>query len=297
MITSATDIYSSQQVYTSKADKMREAVKAGDLQSIREILGEDKEILNKSPELAGELMVIAALHQTLALEIKKEMLDLLCKHGADPSLVVGKPVLTSGEAPLIVLAITSENLEIVRHLLEMNKDPNRKYTGLQGEYYLLSFAIEHLCPQEVVEILLEHGANPNLQPERMIFKAISRQSEATLRLLLQYHVDTNIKNNIGKTPLEMAYDCDINIIALLIDDQMRKKGELRVLDDLMVDTAFLHKLEDRQELRNYLYHAVPKPLNNKLETSNHLEGFLKIISQDAFPLTYALFQSIASKAY
>lgn len=72
-----------------------------------------------------------------------------------------------------------------------------------------------------VEILLKHGANPNIGANTMkipLRTAVSKKSAKVVAILLKYGADPNIEDAIGETPLfEAIYAGDTQIINLLLE--------------------------------------------------------------------------------
>ena len=104
---------------------------------------------------------------------------------------------------LLMFASNAGHLEVVRLLLEYGANPN-----IQNEYQLtpLIDASEkgHL---EIVRLLLENGADPNrrLHNEDTPLIIASRIGHLEIvRLLLEYGANPNLKNKYGNTPLMLA---------------------------------------------------------------------------------------------
>ncbi len=86
-------------------------------------------------------------------------------------------------------------------------------------YTALDLAVIHNSP-EIVEILLENGANPNIKDKNgytPLHRAVIRYSYKIVYLLLKYGADPNIKDKHGYTPLHRAViEQDPKLVELLL---------------------------------------------------------------------------------
>jgi len=158
-----------------------------------------------------------------------EIVEVLLEHGADPNIRD-----KYGETPLHVAAAFG-NSKVVEVLLEHGADPNaRDDYGATPLHYAAAFdypkivkslpkdlsdydatplqgAVEFNYP-EVAKLLLEHGANPNIQENKYgytpLHYAASRCHVDVARVLLDHGADPTIRDNEGRTPLDIGSECE-----------------------------------------------------------------------------------------
>jgi cytohesin len=106
--------------------------------------------------------------------------------------------------------------EIAKLLLEHGADPNIQDNNGRTPLHWAAWK-GHL---EVVELLLEHGADPNVQDYggmTPLHYAATGHLEV-VELLLEHGADPNIKNNNGWTPLHYAAkNCRVGVVRVLLD--------------------------------------------------------------------------------
>lgn len=125
-----------------------------------------------------------------------EIVRLLLEHGAD----------VNGSANALMYACDKGDLEIVRLLLEYGADVNLKdYWGTNA----LKSACRQLNP-EIVRLLLEHGADVNAQDSRgesALMYACNQGNPEIVRLLLDHGADVNLLTRkwYGLNALGKAY--------------------------------------------------------------------------------------------
>ena len=112
--------------------------------------------------------------------------------------------LCSGRNNIYVLhgAIRNNSVIIVRWLLTRGVNIERRL----GDYNALNEAV-HWASKEIVEILLDHGADPNVQDNNSctpLHIAVLNESVEIVRCLLDRNVDLEIRDDIGETPLLTA---------------------------------------------------------------------------------------------
>lgn len=118
----------------------------------------------------------------------------------------------NGETPLSI-AVVNGLTDIVKLLLSKkanckNLDKNRKLISKLGNIKdksgctPLHYAI-YLNDQKMVELLLKHGANPNVFSKKGLYPIhmASRISLNLCRLLVQYGANVNVKDVNGRTPI------------------------------------------------------------------------------------------------
>jgi len=187
----------------------------------------------------------------LAISTKQlSMVQLLLKYKADPndSQTDGRSLLFS----------TLKNTNILEALLDAgaNVDVRDSVTkignpipipSIPANWTPLIVAVENNysadLAENLVEILLKHGANPNAQGFNgytPMHYAASRLSNSNIfQLLLDYNADPNVRSDGGNTPLDilkMAANAGNNssetrILAQRLADFLRLHGALDVLPD------------------------------------------------------------------
>ena len=131
-----------------------------------------------------------------------DIMRWLLDHGADAN--------TRSESRFTPLfeAIDKMYLEAVQILLEHNADVNpQNLLGKTPLYWLLSHDDTKRKSADMVQRLLEHGANPNIctnNHEIPLHEASSQGLLEAARMLLRYGAKLDVKNKEGKTPLQLA---------------------------------------------------------------------------------------------
>jgi ankyrin repeat protein len=99
----------------------------------------------------------------------KEMVQLLVENGADVNTVSGDEGHTA-----LAEAIGGGHYQVVAYLLDLGVNPNQTPSGLS----LLAGAAQ-LGRPDLVELLLQHGADPNSQSHLSIFDETRRAQQET----------------------------------------------------------------------------------------------------------------------
>jgi len=112
----------------------------------------------------------------------------------------------------IITAVKHNKPKIVKLLLENGADPNVEDEGRT----LLSIAALN---NEMLRLLLEKGADPNIKDDNgatpIIYAVYSRKID-NVKLLLDHHADPNVEDEDGETPLIIAkLNNDIKMVELL----------------------------------------------------------------------------------
>jgi hypothetical protein len=145
--------------------------------------------------------------------------DLLHDNGADPD-VRGESMIS----PLHAAAI-SGNFEAVRILIEYDPaDINARDEG--GSTPLLwASGSRYFEDGSVVRLLLEHGADTNVQNQigrTPLHRASMIGALEVVRLLLEHGADVEAKNNVGETALQEAADMEHDEVVELLREHGAK---------------------------------------------------------------------------
>jgi ankyrin repeat protein len=138
-----------------------------------------------------------ALHLASAREKQLDMAALLIRHGARLDAYDGE-----GRTPLIV-AVSSDNIEIVRLLLAVGADPQ----GLDGLYHESPLHWAAMDGKvEMAKLLLSKGANINIKAgphgdTPLHYAAMVGRLEM-VELLVKHGAAVNKRNDKGQTPLQ-----------------------------------------------------------------------------------------------
>lgn len=137
-----------------------------------------------------------------------EVVKLLLENGANPNI----KALNGGTA-LILASAKKENTNIINILLDYGSDINAmieddKMTGITSLFYAI-----HNNFENNVKVLLERGADPNieaiiygqLETSPLIY-AMDLDNIGIAYLLIEHGSDINSKNNKGYTALDYAID-------------------------------------------------------------------------------------------
>lgn len=144
-----------------------------------------------------------------------EIIESLLDNGADPDLTNSQGTTALMEAAKGFSRDTEVDAEIIRLLLERGANPN-----IEGFGTALTDAIRFQQPQ-LASILLANGADPNLAafdgvPLKVAVRAKSAES---VRLLLEAGADPDIQDDKGAPPLMWAVTADyenLEIVRLLL---------------------------------------------------------------------------------
>lgn len=185
-------------------------------------------IRNEQPIIVNLLLKISAyVNEKLNVKVLQcaisennvEIVRLLLEAGADPNERYEK----SDVSPLLS-AISQDKPEIVRLLLEAGADPNERYE--KSDVNALSIAISEDKP-EIVRLLLNAGVNPNEKSKVSFLSiAISENKPEIVRLLLEAGADPN--ENSDEILLSIATSHNPEIVRLLLDSgaTMKQKHTL-----------------------------------------------------------------------
>ncbi len=177
----------------------------GDLENVRMLVESGADVNSTDEHGIGALLTLTP-----------SVTEYLLAQGADPNSQTNE-----NGAPVLVGIAYMNNADCVRLLLEGGADPNtpQKSTGETPLHSCLSKPGGN--HQEVVELLLKHGANPNLRTirgvktlafwrdvrtrgETPLHRAAAYASEETLQLLLSATADRTMRDANGDSPQSWA---------------------------------------------------------------------------------------------
>jgi len=175
-----------------------EAVTAGNLQKVEEMLVKSPSLVNSKNKEGRTALTVAVWKRDL------EMMKLLLEHKADVNV---RDSGTRGFMPLH-WAASGGYLDCVELLLANNADVHaRTYAGWCSLYYALRLDGTSPMNKEMAELLLSHHADVNVKYEGgktlLHFAAMKTRSEA-VKWLLSKGADRTAKTDKGETPLDYA---------------------------------------------------------------------------------------------
>ena len=149
-----------------------------------------------------------------------EVASLLLKHGANPYLVEKHKknclmmAAQNGHTETVSMLLNSEYVDVRRIINERTKQ----------EWTALALAYDH---PEVVELLLKHGADPNIATDdgwTPLMLACQRKGvPASVELLLRYHPNLDHTNNLGMSAYGLARWNNLNDIMETLEKAGAKK--------------------------------------------------------------------------
>jgi serine/threonine-protein phosphatase 6 regulatory ankyrin repeat subunit B len=185
--------------YSAYSNEIHDASKIGDLPKVKELIGNNHDLLSSRDERGITPLYYAAMNG------QRDVVDFLIQNGCDIN-----ESLKNGMTPLCTAAF--KHYDIVSLLIEKGADVNHKtYSGDTA----LHFAVLN-GNYEITKILLDNGANVNdadNEGNTPLFKAVMVNKKEIVDLLVQRGADVNSKNQEGCTPLHsasMQYPDDIS---------------------------------------------------------------------------------------
>lgn len=150
------------------------------------------EVDNDSMTTPNSVKIITPIVQA-SFQGCMENVRLLIENGADPNLAQ-----KNGETALMD-AVNTGNFELTEYLLDNGADPNLQTRA--------GTALAFADGAAIMEVLLKHGANPNIPDgdgDLPIIGSIDTRRMDEVELLIRYGTDMNHANNRGQTPLDRA---------------------------------------------------------------------------------------------
>ena len=135
-------------------------------------------------------------------------------------------------------AIKNDSVLIVRWLLTIGVDIERRV----GDYNALHEAV-YWVSKEIVEILLDHGADPNAQDFNSctpLHLAVFNETVDIVRCLIDRNADLEISNDIGETPLHWAARSGLDKITQLLLSTKVNSSAVNDIGRTPLHNAVLH---------------------------------------------------------
>ena len=170
---------------------------------------------NADPNIADEAYGDTCLHKAVSEDCGKEVLQALIDHGANVNAA------NKRNETALTLAWLYKNEGAINVLLNSNADPN-----IADEAYgntCLHNAVSEQCSKEVLQALIDHGANVNAtnkRTETALQQACLYNNEGAINVLLNSNADPNIADEDGDTCLHDAVidpgDCSKEMLQAVI---------------------------------------------------------------------------------
>ncbi len=175
------------------------AITAGDVETVRELVGERPELASARDENGLPVILLALFHQ------QREVADVLLAAGPELGILEAAATGRAGR---------------VRELLA--NDPEARHARTPEGFTTLGLAA-FLGGPEVVALLLEAGADPDDDADnpahvRPVHAAAAARDAESLRLLLEAGADPSARQQAGFTPLHAAAHADEPELARLLLD-------------------------------------------------------------------------------
>jgi ankyrin repeat protein len=197
------------------AGPIHDAARKGDQAKVVALLSQNPDLVSSRDKFGNTPLHLAALHDQPAIAA------LLLANGADVNAqsIVRQAdsdgITRSGETPLTLALLSYQHKEMVELLLTHGADPN---VMLAFGVTPLHRAVERNLPYDV-ELLLANGADPNRKGfnwRTPVHLAVMHGRTEILKILLDYGGDPNAKDQGGRTPMFYAqWNFDEKVIALL----------------------------------------------------------------------------------
>jgi ankyrin repeat protein len=199
-------------------DELLDAIRTGDRARVERLLDEDRSLLHAAGPQGSSAILLAAYHGhpelAAAFVQRGASLDLfeasaLGDLGRVRQLLDAAPEAVGSFAPdgffPLALAAFFGHREIVRALLEHGAPVGLAARNPRRITALHAAVARH--DADIVELLLDHGADPDARQERgyaPLHEAAAAGDETIARMLLEHGARLDARTDEGKTPLDLA---------------------------------------------------------------------------------------------
>ena len=195
---------------TGFAGPIHDAARKGDANKVKALLQQDPKLLSDKDKNGDTPLHLAALHGQVA--VVQALLDA----GADVNAKNNYGPFTPGDLWDKVLA--SNNHQDPVGVLNVHGEDTRYMQNGYTPLHLAVFSVKH---KQIVEMLVNKGADVNAQPASgatPLFFAIIRDQKDDVQFLLDHGANVNTADAYGDTCLDMALRMQFSsIIPILID--------------------------------------------------------------------------------
>jgi ankyrin repeat protein len=195
---------------TAFGGPIHDAARKGDANKIKALLQQDSKLVSDKDNNGDTPLHVAALHGQVAA------VQALLDGGSDANAKNNYGPFTPGDLWDKVLA--SNNHQDPVGVLSVHGDDARYMQNGYTPLHLAIFSIKH---KQIVEMLVNKGADVNAQPASgatALFFAVIRDQKDDVQFLLDHGANVNLPDAYGDTALDMALRLQYgSIIQILLD--------------------------------------------------------------------------------
>jgi ankyrin repeat protein len=192
------------------AGPIHDAARKGDANKIKALLQQDPKLVNDKDKNGDTPLHVAALHGQVAA------VQALLDAGADANAKNNYGPFTPGDLYDKVLASTSHQDPV--GVLTVHGDDTRYLQNGYTPLHLAVFSVKH---RQIVEMLVNKGADINAQPASgatPLFFAVIRDQKDDVQFLLDRGANVNLPDAYGDTCLDLALRLQyMSVIPILLE--------------------------------------------------------------------------------